>query len=328
MADDRDPNVLEQIVDVMGARLDRVSLGVLSDHVDREPVIPADLHLVKAAKPDADGNVTCMFCGTAVPYASAEMIDSAGMACATCKPREVALPATTKLQRRLWPWLVGVPVVCVAVVYGIWHHERAMDRAEYEHQYPAANSPADDAAIEKAFARWRVDDVIAGVGTPPALATLHLGAACDTTIERAMEFRAGEVAELKNTLAYLFQDAKRGRYYDEMARSRTVAQLAGPILVVAIAESEAPEMIGSGSNLEYNGGYRTGAAYLFDIDGTVRCAGSFEAESSEVVKYTTWKSSDPRINGDTKYDATRAVAGDLDDKMHAAIAAGLHRVER
>jgi hypothetical protein len=328
MPDDHDPNIVEELVGLMGARLDRVSLGVLSAHKDREPVVPPDLHLVKAAKPDGDNNVPCMYCGTLVPYAAAVMIDSAGMACGTCqRPTGPALPIDTKIRRRVWPWFVGGTLAAGLVLYGIWHHEQAMDRAEYEHEYPAANRPGDDAVIARNLERWRVEPVIAGVATPPAIASVHLGTACDVSTERAMEFRAGEVEQLKGSLSTLFQDAKRGRYYDERSRERTLAQIAGPIVVIAIAESETPEMVGSGSNVEYYGGHRTGAAYVYDIDGSLRCAGAFEAASSDVVSYRHWKSNDPHLNGDEKHEATQAVGYDLETKMHAAIVAGLHRVE-
>ena len=44
------------------------------------------------------------------------------------------------------------------------------------------------------------------------------------------------------------------------------------------------------------------------------------------MKYQTWKSTDPRINGNPDLDAKRAVASDLDKKMHDAAVAGLRRV--
>jgi hypothetical protein len=329
MPDDQDPGVIDSLAAIMGRRLDRVSFGVLSDHVDREPVVPEDLHLVTAARPDADGNIACMECGRLVPYAAAEMVGSEGMRCGTCvRPAiDTALPDDTRLGRRLWPWLVGVPVAAAAVIYGIWHHERAMDRAEYEHQYPSANTPEDDAAITRDLARWQPHAVLDAIAAPPEISTLRLGAACTVTTDRTLEFRAHD-DDAKTTLAYLFQDAKRGRYYDDDARTRTVRQLAGPIVVVSIADAAAPEMVGSGSNMSYYGGYRTGAAYVYAIDGTLQCAGTFDVESSDVVKYRTWKSNDPRLNGDEKYDASSAVAYDLDTKMHDGIVAGLKLVER
>ena len=201
-----------------------------------------------------------------------------------------------------------------------------MDRAEYERQYPVANAPGDDAVIARAFERWEPRAVITGVSTPPAISTLHLGAACDEALDGALEFAAGEGDHAKTTLAYLFETARRGRYMDDLDHERTLRQIAKPVLVIAVAESVAPQMIGSGSEMAYAAGYQTGAAYVYDIDGTLRCAGTFEAESSDVVKYRTWKSNDPRIDGNPELDARRAVANDLDSKMHAAAVAGLRRV--
>lgn len=232
-----------------------------------------------------------------------------------------------RIRRRVWPWFVGGTVVAALVLYGIWHHEQAMDRAEREHQYPVAASAADQQVIAGALARWQPGPVIAGITSPPELATLHLGAACDLPFERSLQFRRGDEAEARQQIGWLFETAKRGRFYDELERERTVAQVGAPILVISIADQELPEMTGSGSDLAYYAGHRTGTAYLFDVSGTVRCAGAFDAESSEVVKYRTITSDSPVLNGDRKVDATRAVAYDLDTNMQKAIAAGLHRVE-
>src|SRR5262245_53521434 len=89
-------------------RGNRLTLGILSDPKDREPVIPPDLHLVKATKADADGNIACIFCGAKVPYAAAEMVGSTGMACGKCQVVPAPVEGTLK-RRRLWPWLIGIP---------------------------------------------------------------------------------------------------------------------------------------------------------------------------------------------------------------------------
>ncbi len=230
------------------------------------------------------------------------------------------------LRRRLWPWLLGIPIAIGLVVYGIWRWRVGMDRAEYERRYPVANAPGEADAIARAFARWEARAVIAAIGAPPAIASVHLGTApCDASLDGALEFAAGEADQAKSSLVYLFEAAKRGRYMDELEHARTLRQIANPILVIAIAESVAPEII-AGSEQKYAGGYQAGAAYLYDIDGSLRCAGTFEAESSDVVEFRRWKSNDPRINEDPELAAKRAIRGDLDSKMHAAAIAGLHRV--
>ena len=201
-----------------------------------------------------------------------------------------------------------------------------MDRAEYEKQYPVANTSGDATTIAQAFKRWQPRAVIAGIAAPPTVSTLRLGAACDASLDGVLEFPAGEGDQAKTTLAYTFEDARRGRYLNVNDHDRTLRHMAKPILVLSIAETVAPEMIGSGSQKTYEAGSRTGSAYVYDIDGTLQCAGTFQAESSDVVKYSTWKSDDPRINGNPEVDAKRAVANDLDTATRAAAVAGLRRV--
>ncbi len=71
-----------------------VKLGVrlLSDEKFPDPVVPPDLHLVKAVHADADGKVPCIWCGTRVPIATADMIGSDGYACASCTARGALAP--------------------------------------------------------------------------------------------------------------------------------------------------------------------------------------------------------------------------------------------
>ncbi len=315
----------KDVTDWLVERGNRLTLGILSDPKDREPVVPPDLHLTKPTEVDADGNITCIGCGKKVPFGEADIVGSAGMACRSCRPSPVAPAETTLARRKLWPWLVGIPVAITGVVYGIWHHDRAMDREEYERQYPVANAPGDDETISHALARWQPKAVIAGVSAPPALATLHLGAACAMSLDHAYEVRSGDADDATGQIASVFQDAKRGRYYDEMDRQRTLARIGAPVLVVAISDQELPEMTNEGS--DFYAGRRAGTAYVYDIDGKLACAGAFEASSSDSVKYWTVKSDNPVIAGDQRLDARRAVTNDLDKQTHDSILAGLKRVE-
>src|SRR5262249_35099287 len=153
-----------------------------------------------------------------------------------CRVVPVAPSDLTLKRRALWPWLVGIPVVLAGVIVGIWHYERTMDRREYERRYPVANHPGDDDTIARAFARWQPKAVIAGVTSPPALDTLHLGAACATALDHAYEVRAGDADNATAQIASVFEDARRGRYYDERERQNTLDRMVAPTLVVAISD--------------------------------------------------------------------------------------------
>jgi hypothetical protein len=229
-------------------------------------------------------------------------------------------------RRALWPWLVGIPLAIAGTFFAIYRWRQSKDREEYEREFPVANRGDDADVIGRAAKRWNARAVIAGVGEPPKLETVKLDdAPCDAPFDRIMEFDVGEVDSAKSSIAYLFETVKRGRYRDELDRERTLRQIASPILVVAVGDRAAPTMQ---DGKTFEAGYRTGAAFMFDIDGTLRCAGTFGAESSDVVDYRYWKSDDPRLNSDPALAAKRAVAGDLEQQTRKAIAASLRRVSR
>jgi hypothetical protein len=92
--------------------------GIFTEDKGREPVVPDDLHLVKAAPVDADGNVDCIYCRGKVAFAAASLIGSAGYACARCVAQThqpVELPADVRIRRGPVPYLIAAGVVALAV---------------------------------------------------------------------------------------------------------------------------------------------------------------------------------------------------------------------
>lgn len=83
--DNKVGKVLAGVLDV----LDLPGGALLRDHKGRDPVVPADLADVRPAKIDADGNVTCLYCGKATPLAQADLLGSDGFACRTCAMSKV-----------------------------------------------------------------------------------------------------------------------------------------------------------------------------------------------------------------------------------------------
>jgi hypothetical protein len=337
MDGDRKLEIVEKVVGGVVEKMTGIdfvggTLGFLRDPKDRDPVVPPDLHLVVPAKVDADGNITCVWCKRLEKWEAAQMIGSAGFACAACARMQAApalgLPENLSVRRRVWPWFLGAGVLGVAVIAVIVHHERAQARAELEAEYPVANSASDDALIDRALERWKPARVLAEVAAPPSLASLKLGTACDYEPNAlSLEARVRDDDELGQQLKYLFANAKRGRYTDEWSHAQTVLQIAGPVLVVAVAEEAKPEMKQRGEKLGYIGGHRAGTAYVYDIDGTLKCAGTYDAESSKVVKYTSYDVDSEAVSTTDRRSAHDAVDYDLDEQTRSAIVAGLHRVE-
>src|ERR1043165_1129932 len=136
----------------------RVSLlgPMLGDWRDPDPVIPPDLHLVKPAKADAEGNVTCIYCSVKVPWNLATMVGSDGYSCGkhgTVIQTHSELQ-NVKLERPMWPWAVGIAAVIAGAGYLIWHSYTSNKREELEDQFPVAATDAQQDILAKNAARW------------------------------------------------------------------------------------------------------------------------------------------------------------------------------
>jgi hypothetical protein len=56
------------------------------------------------------------------------------------------------------------------------------------------------------------------------------------------------------------------------------------LVVVELTANDAPKVVGDGADQAFEGGHRAGVAYAFDRQsGELRCAGRFEARSSDSV---------------------------------------------
>jgi hypothetical protein len=207
-------------------------------------------------------------------------------------------------------------------VLGIVHYRRVFAQEAFEQRYPIVSSAADAQIIQRGLARWRVPAVIAGVAAPPALATLELREPCDVNIERLWRYRAGDVEIVKDVVKIPIEEAQRGRYRTEGDRTWVLAHLTEPILVTSVVSYDAPHLPALGA--DYHRGSRSGVAYLFDIDGTLLCAGSYDAASSENVDLSFAPNEFPP---DYQLSLTRSrLVGDLEDQTALAIAKGLRRV--
>jgi hypothetical protein len=152
-------------------------------------------------------------------------------------------------------------VIGALAIVQIVRYRNALAREAYERRYPIVSSAADARAIAAVLGRWRLSAVRAAVAAPPSLETLELLDPCDVPTSSLFRYRAGDVERVTDIAMIPIEEARRGRYMTESDRRWVMAQLGLPILVT------------SGS----------GIAYLFDIDGTLLCAGPFDAASPEIV---------------------------------------------
>ena len=238
------------------------------------------------------------------------------------EPGRCCLPTVDQdIRPRRWPWLVAMVVAGLSVLE-IVHYQRVSAQEAYEQRYPIVNSPADAQVIARGLDRWRVSAVVAGVAAPPSLDTLQLLDPCAVRIEGLWRHRMGDVETVKAIVAIPLEEAQRGRYMSESDRTWVLAHLTEPILVASVTSYDAPHLPALGA--DYHRGSRSGVAYLFDIDGALLCAGSYDAASSEYVDL----SFDPNaFPSDYQLSLTRSkLVGDLEDQTALAIAKGLRQV--
>jgi hypothetical protein len=213
-------------------------------------------------------------------------------------------------------------VVIALGLFGLVHYRRVFAQEAFEQRYPIASSAADARVIERGLERWRVSAVLAGVADPPPLDTLELRAPCDVPIERLWRYRAGDGEIVKDVVNLPIEEARRGRYRTEGDRTWVLAHLTEPILVTSVTSYDAPHLPALGA--DYHRGSRSGVAYLFDIDGTLLCAGPYDAASSESVDLSFVPNAFPP---DYQLSLTRSrLVTDLEDQTALAIANGLRRV--
>jgi hypothetical protein len=204
----------------------------------------------------------------------------------------------------------------------ITHYRRVAAQEAYEQRYPIVSSPADAQMIARALDRWRLSAVVAGVAAPPSLDTLQLLASCDVRIERLVRYRVGDIEIVKSHVALLLEAAQRGRYMSDDDRRWVLADLTEPILVASVTSYHAPYLPALGA--DYHRGSRSGVAYLFDIDGALLCAGSYDTASSEHVDLSSAPNAFPP---DYQLWLTRSrLVDDLEQQTAIAIAKGLRRV--
>lgn len=225
------------------------------------------------------------------------------------------------IRPRRWPWLVALAVAGLGILE-IVHYRRVSAQEAYERRYPIVNSPADAQVIERALQRWRIRAVIAGVAAPPSVDTLQLEEPCDVGIEGLRRHRVGDVELAKAIIGILLEEAQRGRYMTADDRTWVLAHLTNPILVASVTSYDAPALPALGA--DYHRGSRSGVAYLYDIDGALLCAGSYDAASSEHVDLSYDPDAFPR---DYQLSLTRSrLVGDLEDQTELSIANRLRKV--
>ncbi|MBA2539577.1 MAG: hypothetical protein H0V17_08080 [Deltaproteobacteria bacterium] len=324
----------------MGTGLGGLAGAVLTDPKFPDPVVPPDLHLVKPATVDANGDVQCLYCGRAVKWEAAQLVGSAGFECGTCQHafnHAEATPLDTRIGPRKWPWIV-IGVLAVGGGIGAWQYLAARARAELAKEFPVAASDADQDVIDRNVDRWTdgMDKLAVAVDNPPPLRSLKLGAACDVSIDGAMELRSDKHSpdEIKREIKNLVKSAERGRFKHELSLIGTVRAIQAPVLATTLhEESKAKLHKDNPEEPVFDAGVVAGTAYVFDPDGTLRCAGAFEATSSEKVEYTRsvygWESDEEkrRFNDSDRWSADLSLDSDLEKQMAKAIAASLKKVD-
>lgn len=283
-----------------------------------DPVVPPDLHLVKPTPVAADGTVECIRCGRRVKWEVASLLGSDGFACDGCSSAPT-FTADTNLARRKWPWIVGgVMVVCIAVSAAV---VVVRQRTAIAREFPIEASDAERAVLDAHSQRWNGPRLEAAVAALPAITQLSLGGVCTRSIDQAYNFTVphespGKLALVADQLKNI---GKRGRFRDDRERFFAMRSVDQPILVVRLSADERPRVVTTmRRDHEFRAGWRSGAAYLYDPDGSLLCAGAFEATSSppseeDLQRHLTSPIIDPLVL-------------DLDTRTDAAIARALRSV--
>ena len=306
--------------------------GFLRDPKAPAPVIPPDLHLVKPVVADADGNVPCWWCGAKVAWRDAQMIGSEGYSCgrhpapAAQQPLNLTLP-----RRRMWPWAVGIVAAIAGAIALIWWHQRSVARDELARRYPIVASAGEQAILDRNVDRWRDGraSLVAKLGALPAIDQLHLGAACGDIGDNTLELDARDREDAARRIADIVDGAERGRFTSALSYAWVMSVVTGPVLAVQLAEDHEAKIVNR-ADPYYEAGRRSGTAYLLDADGTVRCAGAFEARSSHEITYDHYGPDLARdghaLDSTDQSSARTSLDFDLDRNTRAAIASSLRRV--
>jgi hypothetical protein len=317
---------------VVGAPIVGMTSALLRDHKAPDPVVPPDLHLVKPAVADTEGNVPCVLCGRRTPWSAAALIGSLGYACATCQHAGLTTPEDTRIRRRLWPWVLGLCLLLAGGGIALWRHLEAQQRAELEREYPIAASTAELQAFELHLDRWGdLNKLAIALDDPPDLPTLTLGAACDREIADSLQVRADrdDLGAIRFALKDLVASATRGRFRSDWERIAVVRHIGAPVLAVRHLDRRDAK-IENGHAATFDSGHISGVAYLYEPDGTLVCAGEFTATSSdsltvEITRFGTDDASyDPNRDRGTVKDALR---DDLEAQAAKAIGPALRKVQ-
>ena len=226
------------------------------------------------------------------------------------------------IRPRRWPWLVAGVVVALAVMAAV-HYRNVAAREAFERRYPIVSSAAEVQVLKRGLDRWRLSAVLGRVAAPPAFEALELLGPCGVHTENLWRYRVGDVERVKDVANIPLEEARRGRYRTDNDRTWVLAHLTEPILVASVAAYEAPSRW-TLDRTDYYPGSRSGVAYLFDIDGTLLCAGTYAATSSKGVDLSFVPNEFPP---DYQLSLLQAkLVDDLEDQTALAIATGLRQV--
>jgi hypothetical protein len=358
---------LRRGLDVVGtavssvAGFDAVGIGraIFDDKHAPDPVVPPDLHLVKPATVDADGNVTCLWCRQPVPVASADLVGSDGYVCRPCNVKMGASDVPVELsRRRVWPWLAGGGIAVAGISIGVYVLHARNEAEQLAKEYPIAATSRAELLLERHAPAWDRDRIVGALGTwtPAPIASLTQGGSCplglavprgsatdeantdedrepasfrallekhddpDLAVTRWLVAGPGLADRAATQVDTLLAAADRKRFRSIDAQERIVDTIASPLLVVQLDLDLEPQLADADRD-RFQGGARRGTAYAFDPrTGTLTCAGAFTATSSEKVQ---------SLDGmmPLQNNAHAAIARDFEASTLRAIAAGLRQVK-
>jgi hypothetical protein len=154
----------------------------------------------------------------------------------------------------------------------------------------------------------------------------------DESLTLAYTFKPSVPQDVKNQLAVLFETASRARFHSVRGRHLAIAAIALPPIVMVLDEEHSPSIgseesrvggISLGRNEVLTKGYRRGVAYVFDKEtGKLRCAGRFEASSSDKVSVV-----EAGNRWYTTSSAKDSIEIDFEDNTIAAIAKAVQAVD-
>jgi hypothetical protein len=297
--------------------------------------------------------VRCTHCGKQVEGARVGGLDGLGFTCLTCQLLATpVIPPPPDLNLKRNRWLViaafgGIAAICVGVV-GFLLHRRTQQILEAD--YPVVALASQRATLESGARTWAAGratllanlaafhppDELRGTAACPLSIELPIGGEPpipesfaslavesqdpDSHIESMLEVNGELPGRVGSQIEAFLEAAERGRFRTATGRDHLLRAISSPLVVLKLTDDQDPELATEEGLDVFRPGHRAGTAYVFDPQtGALRCAGRFDARSSESVRAKS-----------TMYgfgNQFEALAQDFDEQVTRAIQSSLRAIE-